>query len=630
MSSRWFPTLLRLRFAASLFFVSVFAIACTLVHAQSSAGNRASLSLDRPPVAPLVAKPINMEPPASQALARRERVGAGNVFHALTYHDVFSTYDTKYEVADAGAVTVEELTRQFSWLRDNGYSVVSLQQVIDARSGGKPLPSKAIMITFDDGYKSFHTHALPLLKLFNYPATLAVIGSWIDEPARANIEYEATRTIASQFMTWEEIRDCLDSGLVEIASHSYDLHHGIIGNPQGNKKPAAITRRYDQSSATYETESAYAARIRNDLARNSDVLERRLGKRPRVIAWPYGAYNATTQRIAAELGMAIGFTLENGANTDETSLAAVRRDLVHHDSTNYSIASGLRPAEIYTQRVVTLDLASEFLDYSASDERALSLALDRLSSLRPTIVILKDSAQSNRSTRGEFVSFANSVLPTRTNLLSRVAWQLRTRGSVSVYVDDPGKTLADAQRQTLLGELGRYNHFTGLVRNGNAAVAPTADRGFVDIKANHPEFRSMYRVNLDAVCGEALPRAEDTRVRSAKNATYTLWREAVALNDWVLLRVRAPEPAKCTLKWWQSLAEIAATTADWQQRTIIELENDLAVEDDAKHIVKPLLSAYAAGFRHYGYVNDDVRNNRPVVDVVKRAISIEYHPVKQR
>jgi peptidoglycan/xylan/chitin deacetylase (PgdA/CDA1 family) len=630
MSYRLFPFLLSHRLLCLIAGLVVFACVLAPADAQTNPINRGSLSLERAPVAPLAARPISMAPPASQALARREREGAGNVFYVLTYHDVFSTYDTKYEVGDAGAITAEELTRQFSWLRDNGYTVISLQHVIDARSGGKPLPPKAIMITFDDGYKSFHSLVMPLLKLFNYPATLAIIGSWIDDPARANIEYEATRTIPSQFMTWDEIRDCVDSGLVEIASHSHDLHHGIVGNPQGNKQPAAITRRYDAATASYETENTYIARIRSDLARNSESLERRLGKRPRVIAWPYGAYNATTQRIAAELGMPIGYSLENGANSDETTLAAVRRDLVHHDSTNYSIASGLRPSEIYTQRVVTLDIANEFVDYNTSDERPLSSGLERILKLRPTIIILRDSAAILGANDQRVVSFPNTVLPMRNNLLSRIAWQLRTRGNVSVYVDDPGAALGEAQRQTLLGELGRYNHFTGLVRGANAPVAATTDRGFADIKANQPEMRSMYRVNLDVACGETLPRAEDTRVRSAKNATYTLWREAVALNDWVLLRVRVPEPAKCSLKWWQALAEIAANTADWQQRTIVEIENDLGNPDETNAIVKPLLNAYAAGFRHYGYANDDMRNDRPVAAVVKRAISVEYHPVKQR
>jgi peptidoglycan/xylan/chitin deacetylase (PgdA/CDA1 family) len=602
-------------------------------HASAQASTSASgaaQALSRPPIAPLVARSISMTPPVKQEMARREAAPSGNVFHALTYHDVYTSFNEKREVGDSGATTAEDMTRHFAWLRDNGYTVVSVQQVIDARSGGKPLPPKSIMLTFDDGYKSFHAQVLPLLKLFGYPATLAVISGWIDDPSKAHIEYESTRTIPSQFMSWDEIRDCIDSGLVEIASHTHDLHHGVQGNAQGNKQPAAITRRYDPATASYETETAYAARVRSDLARNSDVLAQRLGKRPRVIAWPYGAYNATTQQIAAELGMAIGFTLENGANSDETSLAAIRRDLIHHDSTTYSIAAGLRPSEIYTQRVITIDIAREFVDYNSVDERPLSSALERLQKLRPSLVILRDNAQSSRESNKGAVSFQNTVLPTRMNLLNRVAWQLRTRGSVRVFVEDPSAGLNERDRTTLLNELGRYNFFAGLVRDAQSPLSPKADAGFMAIEANQPGFESMYRIKLDAACGESLPSARESKVRHTNNAAFTQWREAVALNHWVLLQVRAEQPANCTLKWWQALAEIAATMPDWQQRTIVELDNDLALEDEAQNVVRPLLNAYTAGFRHYGYANDDMRNDRPALAKVKRAISIEYHPVKQR
>jgi peptidoglycan/xylan/chitin deacetylase (PgdA/CDA1 family) len=622
--------LLRHVFAQALTVCGCALLFVSHVAAQApQSATSAALTLSRPPIAPLATKPISMTPPAKQEHARREPLSTRNVFHVFTYHDVYSSFDAARAVGDTGATTVEDMARQFSWLRDNGYTVVSMQQVLDARSGGKPLPAKSVMITFDDGYKSFHTHVLPVLKLFNYPVTLAVISAWIDDPANAQIEYELSRTVASQFMNWDEIRDCVDSGLVEIASHSHDLHHGVQGNPQGNKQPAVITRRYDPTSNTYESEAAYAARIRTDLARNSDVIAARLGKRPRIVVWPYGAHNETARQIAAQLGMPIGFALAHGPNSNETSLAEIRRDLISNDSTPYSIAAAMRSTEVFTQRAITIDLASELSEYSTDNETSLSAVLDRVRLLRPTMVIVRDDARNNRANGRGAVSFPNSLLRMRTNLLNRFAWQMRTRAGVRVLVDDPSVGLNERDRTTLLSELGRYNHFAGLVRGSDAVFSPKADAGFTAIEANQPGFESVYRVNLGVACGEALPRAEESKVRTAQNAAFNQWREAVAHNDWVLLRVRADDPSKCTLKWWQALAEIAATAADWQQRTIIELDNDLAAPDDAKHIVKPLLNAYAAGFRHYGYANDNARNNRPALDVVKRAISIEYHPVQR-
>ncbi len=590
----------------------------------------AVLSIDRPPVAALRAKAIAIAPPATSALARREPLSPNNVFHVLAYHDVFPSLTSKQDVGDAGAITVDEMTRHFSWLRDNGYRVVSLQRVLDARSGGEPLPAKSVMLSFDDGYKSFHTHVLPVLKLFGYPATLAIISQWIDNPSAATIEYEATRTVASQFMSWDEIRDCLDSGLVEVASHTHDLHHGHLGNPQGNKQPAAITRRYDPTTASYESEAMYEARIRADLTMNSDTLAARLGVRPRAVVWPYGAYNALTQRIAAELGMPIGLTVGDGLNSDETSLAAIGRDLIDHDTDTYDIAASLRSRDTRTQRVVTVDLPAEMIGYSNFDETSLSSMLERMLILKPSIVILRAHEKFSAAKSPSAVFFWNSVVPVRANLLNRVAWQLRTRGGVRVFVEDPAESMNARDRLTLLTELGRYNHFAGFVRGLDAPSAPATDPGVAALVQNHPALETMQRVALDARCGDELPSPNDAAARTTRNASYSRWREAAALNRWVLLRVRAVRSESCTLKWWKSLAAIGATMPDWQQRTIVEIDNDIARDHGEESVVKPLLNAYAAGFRHLGYAHDDMRADRPTATVVKQAISLETHPVKQR
>lgn len=586
--------------------------------------------LARPPIAPLSPKQILLSPPRTQELARYDTIPARNAFHVLSYHDVFPSVEAKQAVGgDAAAITIESMVRHFSWLRDNGYTVVSMQQIIDARHSGKTLPNKAVLITFDDGYKSFHRHVMPVLRLFNYPAVLAVIGKWIDDPQSAVIEYEATRVAAPEFMTWEEIRDCLDSGLVELASHTFDLHHGHLGNPQGNKQPAAITRRYDANTARYESEREYVERVRSDLTKNSELLKQRVGVQPRIVVWPYGAYNETTQRVAVELGMPIGFTLDAGVNSDETSLAAIRRDLIDHDTENYDIAVGLRAREIRTQRVVTVDLIREFIDYNTSDERSLSSLLERVLSLKPSIVILKTNARVNGSNNNLSVLFPTSVAQVRMNLLNRVAWQLRTRAGVRVFIDDPAAGMNERDRVALLADLGRYNHFAGLVRGGDAQVSPALDAGVAAVVSNQPTLEFIHRVKFDVPCGKSLPSADATKTASVRNAVYSQWREAVALNHWVLLQVHADDRSSCTLKWWRALADIAATMPDWQQRTIIEIDNDID-GDTKEHVVRPLLDAYAAGFRHYGYANDDMRGDRPNANVAKRAISTETHPVKQR
>ena len=103
---------------------------------------------------------------------------------------------------------------------------------------------------------------------------------------------------------------CRASGLIEFASHSYDLHRGVQANPQGNITPAAVTWRYDPRTRTYEDDAQYIARIRADLIHSRTMMEANLGHPPRAIVWPYGRYTGPALQVAKELGFAFSMNLE--------------------------------------------------------------------------------------------------------------------------------------------------------------------------------------------------------------------------------------------------------------------------------------------------------------------------------
>ncbi len=97
-----------------------------------------------------------------------------NEYVAICYHDVRDDV-VPLSDPDRYAVSTFELTRQFEWMAANGYHPVSLEQIVTASKGGKPLPDNAVLLTFDDGYRSFYTHIFPLLKAYNYPAVFAIV-----------------------------------------------------------------------------------------------------------------------------------------------------------------------------------------------------------------------------------------------------------------------------------------------------------------------------------------------------------------------------------------------------------------------------------------------------------------------
>jgi biofilm PGA synthesis lipoprotein PgaB len=364
-------------------------------------------------------------------LAPRIAAAAQAELTVLSYHEIADAADA---LSPDYAVTPTHFLRQMDWLRNHGYRFVSVDDVLASREGRRPLPEKAILVTFDDGYRSVYAHAWPVLRMFRIPAVVNVIGSWLE--AKDEIDFDGRAHPRSAVMDWKALREMVDSGLVEIGSHSFDLHHGIQGNPQGNMEPAGTTRQWLPSEKRYETEKAYRRRVQADLERNSDLIRRRFGRAPRVIAWPYGRYNAVTRDVALGLGMRIGLTLDDGANTRETPLFGLRRVLV---SRSMSLVEFGREIAAREQDLSDQDrpqvAAHVDIDYlydadPAQTERNLGHLLDRLQRLGVNTVYLQAFADPDGNGSADAVYFPCRRLPMRADLFNRVAWQIRTRTQV--------------------------------------------------------------------------------------------------------------------------------------------------------------------------------------------------------
>ena len=61
---------------------------------------------------------------------------------------------------------------QMDWLARHGYHAVTLHRVYDYWRDGSPLPSRPVVVSFDDGYLGQHTHALPVLRKLGWPGVL--------------------------------------------------------------------------------------------------------------------------------------------------------------------------------------------------------------------------------------------------------------------------------------------------------------------------------------------------------------------------------------------------------------------------------------------------------------------------
>lgn len=368
-------------------------------------------------------------------------------FMSLCYHDV------EDRVSDplGNAISSDRLVQHFNWLRGNGFHVIGIDDLLAAQRGERPLPEKAVLLTFDDGYASFYTRVYPLLKAFGYPAVLALAGSWLDAAGDAQVEYGDGWVPRRKFMSWEQLREVAASGLVEIASHSYDLHRGIVANPQGNLQPALTSRTYDRETARYEDDATQLARIRADLIRNRDLIERRLGSRPRVMVWPFGQYHQPALAIARELGMPVALTLDSGASRTD-ALDRVRRYLVPGNLKLEDLVWEMyNPDKLDPRRVVHIDLDYVYDPDPAQQEKNLDRLLDRIKGLKINTVFLQAFADPDGNGTADALYFPNRRLPVRADLFNRVSWQLKTRAGVKVYAWMPmlGFDLGDTSMTVL-------------------------------------------------------------------------------------------------------------------------------------------------------------------------------------
>ena len=172
-----------------------------------------------------------------------------------------SSLDTLY-------ITTDMLRKYCEYFRDR-YTIVSLDEAYDIISNNKKVDNPNLMaFTFDDGYDNNYTLAYPILKEYGIKATISVIAKYTDE----------NRT---GYLNWEQVKEMSDSGLITIASHTYDSHYYTTAS-DGISKPVL------QALLPGETYEQRKVRIFLDLKIANDMIEKCTGKKVNIMTYPYG------------------------------------------------------------------------------------------------------------------------------------------------------------------------------------------------------------------------------------------------------------------------------------------------------------------------------------------------------
>jgi len=586
----------------------------------------------------------------------------------LGYHDVRDDVSLQSDY-DPDATSTDHLIAHFDWLKANGYHMVSFQQVLDATRGGAPLPKDAVLLTFDDSLESFYTRVYPLLRAYNYPAMSAVVGSWMDMPDGKRMPYNGRDCDRSCFLTWDQVREMQKSGLVEFASHSWALHQGINGNPQGNQLPAASSLAYDAKTG-YETEAQYTARVRADLAKSADEIARNTGVRPRAVAWPYGSFTRVGRDIASGLGMTVSFSLGDGI----PSLALghnIPRLLVSDNVTANRLGWLMRhQSRVDPTRAVQVDLDYVYDPDPAQQDRNLSKLLDRIKRMHPSQVWLQAYADPDGDGVADAVYFPNRHLPMRADLFSRVAWQLRTRAGVSVYAWMPviafrfprAKDLPslagepkpggdhfrlapyDPRVRKMIGDvyedLAMHAHMAGVLFSDDAYIRDTDNLG--PWAKNTPAQNTQALIGFTTEMTERMRRwrpqiftARNIYARPVLDPAAEAWMAQslpaflAAYDMTAIMAMPQLDQQSDKLGWYRKLADQVNAQPNGMEKTLFEFatfnwrtHKPIADTD----MTRRMREVQAQGARHIGYYPDDFLHNHPDLETVRPFISASDYP----
>lgn len=188
----------------------------------------------------------------------------GAAIPILMYHEIGSGPNSLY-------VPVDKFRDQMNYLYKSDYHPVTMAAAQEMLVSGQ-IPPKTIVITFDDGYESCYTKALPIMQEFGFTGTFYVISSF---SGRAN------------YLTWDELKTLQAAGM-EIGSHTQN-HLDL-----------------KTASVSIQTE---------EILGSKKILEEKLGVPVKSFCYPIGAYNDDAVRIVKESGYTSAVTVAFGHST---------------------------------------------------------------------------------------------------------------------------------------------------------------------------------------------------------------------------------------------------------------------------------------------------------------------------
>ncbi len=215
----------------------------------------------------------------------------------LTWHQLTE------EVSGSATISPETFRKQIQALSEAGCNAISLEQLRDYVYNGTPLPEKPIVLTFDDGYLSNYEDAFPVLGEYNMKATIFAIGVSIGKDTYKDTDHAMTPHFGAA-----EMQEMVDSGLISIQSHTYDMHQWPPFEDGNDRVRETLAQLPGESDADYE------AAVKADIQQSQQAIEPITGEKVNALSYPEGAYGTLTMDALRSQGIELTFTTQPGVN----------------------------------------------------------------------------------------------------------------------------------------------------------------------------------------------------------------------------------------------------------------------------------------------------------------------------
>lgn len=198
---------------------------------------------------------------------------------------IFAYFGVGNDDTPAASITREQFEAQIEELTSGGYHVLPLLDIITAYKSGNPLPDRTVAITFDGADISVPNVAAPLLLEKQLPFTVFIPTGPVDEGK-------------PPYMTWDDLKALKHSGLVTFGIHP-STYSRLTNDPEEN--------------------------IRRQLNNALTTVRKKLDVEPKLVAYPFGEYDAKYESIVKKMGFAAAFGQQSGVSYAGDDLYALPR-----------------------------------------------------------------------------------------------------------------------------------------------------------------------------------------------------------------------------------------------------------------------------------------------------------------